>query len=125
MMGTALENSGFRVLTANSGLDALDLYRSAKTPIDLLVTDYSMPGMTGFELAQECCRLDDELGVLYVSGSSPGNDLQSALDAEKRAFLAKPFRQSELVRSAKALLDVGPAAASSDPSYSEQYSMEG
>ena len=69
--------------------------------------------MTGLQLARECCSLNDALGVLFISGSSPGDDLRADLDRERRAFLAKPFRQSELLRSAKAVLAMEPMVASS------------
>ena len=111
LMCKTFESGGFRVLWANNGTDALTLCRGAEPPVDLLVTDYRMPGMTGLELARECCRLNRELSVLYVSGSSPGDDLREDLAVENRAFLAKPYRQSDLLRSAKALLGTEPAGA--------------
>jgi two-component system cell cycle response regulator CpdR len=113
LMSKTLENAGFHVLWANNGADALTLFRAAEPPVDLLVTDYRMPGMTGLELASECCSLNPDLGVLYVSGSSPGDDLQEDLAIPKRDFLPKPFRQSDLLRSAKAVLAMEPEAAPS------------
>jgi CheY-like chemotaxis protein len=113
LMCKTFENAGFRVLWANNGADALTLCRGAEPPVDLLVTDYRMPDMTGLQLAGECCSLNDELSVLYISGSSPGDDLRADLVEGKRAFLAKPFRQSDLLRDAKALLAVEPVAAPS------------
>jgi len=113
VLSKTLENAGFRVLAATSGTCALALCREAQPAVDLLVTDYRMPGMTGLELARECCRFNRELSVLYVSGSAPGDELRAELAAERRAFLAKPFRQSDLLRSAKAVLAGAPAAAPS------------
>jgi CheY-like chemotaxis protein len=113
LMCKTLESAGFRVLWANNGADALTLCRGAEPPVDLLVTDYRMPGMTGLELAGECCSLNGELGVLYISGSSPGDDLRSDLAEGRRGFLAKPFRQSDLLRSAKAVLDMEPVGVPS------------
>ena len=110
LMCKTLERDGFRVLWANNGKDALTLCRGAEPPVDLLVTDYRMPGMTGLELARACCLLNRELRVLYISGSSPGEDLRAALDEERRGFLAKPFRQSDFLRSARTVLDMEPAA---------------
>lgn len=73
LMCKTLEGSGFRVLAANNGADALTLCHRAEPPVDLLVTDYRMPDMTGLELARKCCGFDGELSVLYISGSSPGD----------------------------------------------------
>lgn len=122
LMCKTLESDGFRVLTANNGEDALTLCRRAETPVDLLVTDYRMPGMTGLELARECCSLNDELRVLYISGSSPGDDLRDDLEAGGRAFLAKPFRQADFLRYAKAALAMEPRAA--QPREVQQSRME-
>lgn len=108
-----LERAGFRVLEASNGCDAFSLFHGAEPPVDLLVTDYRMPGITGLELARDCCSVDGELGVLYVSGSSPGDDLRADLAVERRGFLAKPFRQADLLRSAKAVLGMAPVAAPS------------
>jgi CheY-like chemotaxis protein len=111
LMRKTLENGGFRVLWANNGRDALTLCHGAEPPVDLLVTDYRMPGMTGVEVARECSRLNSELSVLYISGSSLGDDLRADLAVGNRAFLAKPFRQSDLLRSVKTLLDTEPVSA--------------
>lgn len=113
LMRRTLESAGFRVLAANNGADALTLCRAAEPPVDLLVTDYRMPGMTGFELACECCSLNCKLSVLYVSGSMPGDDLLADLAMERRSFLAKPFRQADLLRCAEAVLNMEPVAAPS------------
>jgi CheY-like chemotaxis protein len=120
LMCKTLESGGFRVLSANNGRDALTLCRGAEPPVDLLVADYKMPGMTGLELARKCCGLNDELSVLYISGSWPGDDLREDLAMGNRTFLAKPFRQSDLLRSAKALLATEPVAAQSRQSYGTQ-----
>jgi len=127
LMCKTFENGGFRVLAASNGEDALSLFRGAEPQVDLLVTDYRMPGMTGLELARECCNLNEALSVLFISGSSPGDDLQENLRLERRAFVAKPFRHSDLLRCAKTLLDMQPEAASSREnrgSRVEQLSME-
>jgi CheY-like chemotaxis protein len=111
LMCKTLENGGFRVLAANSGADALTVFRDAAPPVDLLITDYRMPGMTGLELARECCSLNEELSVLYISGSGPGDDLRAELDVGRRRFLAKPFRQSDLLRGVKAIFALEPTRA--------------
>jgi CheY-like chemotaxis protein len=126
-MCKTFQSAGFRVLWANNGADALALCRDAEPPVDLLVTDYTMPGMTGLELASECCSLNDELAVLYISGSWPGDDLRADLTAKRSAFLAKPFRQAELLRGARAVLATESAAASPRVNRAaafERFSME-
>jgi CheY-like chemotaxis protein len=101
---TLLKRGGYEVLAASNGPDGLASFRQSIPPIDLLVTDYNMPQMSGLELARECLRLRRELSVLYVSGSHPDEELKADLQARKRGFLAKPFRGSELLREARELL---------------------
>jgi CheY-like chemotaxis protein len=101
-----LESAGYEVLEASSGPEALDVYRQSDPPIELLVTDYNMPQMSGLELARECSRICSELGVLYVSGSSPDEELLADLQARRRSFLAKPFDGDDVLREARGLLPV-------------------
>jgi CheY-like chemotaxis protein len=110
LMRKTLERGGFRVLSANNSADAVNLCRETEPPIDLLVTDYRMPEMTGVDLAYACCAFNGGLRVLYVSGSMPGDDLRADLATGKRGFLAKPFRQADLLRSAQAVLALEPLA---------------
>jgi CheY-like chemotaxis protein len=101
-----LESNGYEVLAASNGPDGLTIFRQSARPIELLVTDYNMPQMSGLELARECLLLHRELRVLYVSGSRPDAELQADLQAPNRGFLAKPFRGNDLLRKARALLPV-------------------
>jgi len=103
-----LESAGYEVLSASNGLDGLTIFRQSVRPVDLLVTDYNMPQMSGLELARECSRLFPGLRVLYVSGSGADEELEADLQASKRAFLAKPFRGDDLLRKARALLQEAP-----------------
>jgi CheY-like chemotaxis protein len=99
-----LESDGYEVLAASNGPDGLTIFRQSIRPIELLVTDYNMPQMSGLELARECSRLFCDLSVLYVSGSRPDEELQADLQARNRGFLAKPFRGDDLLRKARELL---------------------
>jgi CheY-like chemotaxis protein len=101
---TLLEDAGHEVLTASNGPDGLCIFRKSVRPIELLVTDYNMPHMSGLELALECSCLYRELRVLYVSGSCPEEELQADLQKPKRGFLAKPFRGNDLLRKVRELL---------------------
>ena len=62
-----LEDLGHTVIKATSGPDALSVLQNGK-PIDLLITDYAMPGMTGLQLAEEARRLRPELPILLATG---------------------------------------------------------
>jgi two-component system, OmpR family, response regulator len=111
LISRMIESGGYQVVSADNGADALTICRNADPPIDLLVTDYKMPGMTGLDLARECSRANGELSVLYVSGSPASEELRADLAARRRGFLAKPFRKTELLGRVKSLLEVEPDAA--------------
>jgi signal transduction histidine kinase/CheY-like chemotaxis protein len=92
-VGTAdmLADLGYEVVQASSGAEALRMLRSG-VDVDLLVTDFLMPGMNGVALIEHALALTEGLKVLLVTGYStiaegPGADYPR---------LAKPFRQAEL-----------------------------
>lgn len=66
-----LGRSGYVVIVAEDGSEALQLYRSATRPIDAVILDYQMPGMTGLELAISLKDLNPELPIMMVAGSGP------------------------------------------------------
>ncbi len=70
-----LESAGFKVLTARNGKDALEVFRS--TPVDAVVLDYFMPGMTGLSVAREMKDLRPEVPLIVLSGfaSLPGETI--------------------------------------------------
>ncbi|WP_376989490.1 PAS domain S-box protein [Bosea sp. R86505] len=94
-MGTAamLEDLGHSVIEASSGEEALS--RLAEHPeIDIVITDQSMPGMTGLQLADEVRRRRPELPVVLATGYA---DLPNGQTTDLPR-LAKPFRQEELAK---------------------------
>lgn len=94
-----IEDLGYSVFEANSGSGALDILRSG-APVDLIVTDYAMPGMTGVELAGAARELRPDLPVLLATGYA---ELPSGATTDLPR-LAKPFRQDQLATEiAKAL----------------------
>jgi two-component system, cell cycle response regulator CpdR len=106
MMRSALmigHGDGYEVLAANCGTDGLAMCRQSIFPVQLLVTDFNMPDMSGLELARGCTRINRDLSVLYVSGSEPNEELREELKGRKRGFLGKPFRGSDLLRKTKEL----------------------
>lgn len=106
-----LESGGYDVLSASNGPEALAIFRRASPPVDLLITDYNMPGMNGVELGHECSAVNAVLPVLYISGNFPEPALRTEMEQRKCGFLAKPFRKEELLRTCKEVLLMGPEPA--------------
>ena len=86
-----LEDLGHRVIGASSGLHALDIIRSDQ-PIDLMMTDHVMPGMTGLELAAASRQLRPTLPILLATGYAELPE-GAQLDLPR---LAKPYHQDQL-----------------------------
>jgi PAS domain S-box-containing protein len=101
----ALESSGYRVISAASGEEALAIARREGTLIDLVVTDVVMPGMTGREVVDELRRSLPRIPALFVSGYTQDAIVQRGVLDSGMAFLPKPFTPSTLVARVRALLD--------------------
>lgn len=87
---TMLETLGYRVLSASSPSQALELV-AQHAPVDLLLTDVVMPEMNGAQLAQQLRELRPELRVLYMSGYTADIIAQYGVLHQDIHFLQKPF----------------------------------
>lgn len=93
---TSLEVSGYKVLEARDGLEALEISNTHEGLIDLLLTDVVMPGMGGPELARTLGRRRPEAHVLFMSGyTGRGIGSQGPLEPGSD-FLSKPFTREVL-----------------------------
>lgn len=96
-----LRGEGFEVVTASDGQEALEIL--AQQPIDLIITDYKMPRMDGFEL---CARLrkDPRLSAIPVLMTSATYGIDKMLPREVRAFIPKPIVFPSLLAMVHAVL---------------------
>ena len=104
---TLLESDGYEVLAARNGPEGPSIFHRSLHRVDLLVTDCDMPGMSGLELSRACARRDRNVGVLYMSGSAPDEELKGDLTTARRAFLLKPFHGDDLLHKVKKLFVPG------------------
>jgi CheY-like chemotaxis protein len=100
-MSTAdmLSDLGYAVIEANSAEEAVQVLKGNQ-PIDIVITDHLMPGMTRTDLARHVQLVRPELPILLVSGYAE----VAGVDAE-RPRLTKPFRKDELASTLLTLLD--------------------
>src|SRR4029077_3443336 len=97
-----LQSRGYPVLSANSGMDALEICRTHDAPIDILMTDVIMPGIQGPELVKAALGMRPQMRVIYLSGYTD-RGMELATPDSKAVFLRKPYSLADLgqqIRSA-------------------------
>ncbi len=100
-----LRERGYHVVEAGDGPAALALCADFSAPIDLLLTDVIMPGMTGRELAAALTRSRASLKVLYTSGYAADVISKQGVLDQGVAYLPKPFTAEELAGKVREVLD--------------------
>ena len=114
----ALERHGYTVLTAHSGLAAIDMFRRHAGSIDVAVLDLSMPGMSGEEALPELRKIRPDVKVLVSSGYSEGETMAMFRGQKVSGFVQKPYTVARLVEKVKGAMGSGlhaaPAANGSD-----------
>jgi two-component system cell cycle sensor histidine kinase/response regulator CckA len=106
-----LKDSGYTVLEAENGKEALEIAHNSGGPIDLLLTDVVMPEMGGEQLAEQSLRVRPVMKVLYMSGYPNVGIVQSGILAAGVALLEKPFTRKILTRRVRQVLDEKPEAS--------------
>jgi signal transduction histidine kinase/ActR/RegA family two-component response regulator len=101
----ALQTSGYTVLEACRGEEAIRLCQQSEKPIHLLLTDVIMPQMSGPELATRINDLCPALKVLFVSGYTDHAIVRHGMLNRDTSFLQKPFSPAELARKVRQVLD--------------------
>ena len=93
-MRQLLEAGAYRVLCANDGGQALEKMQGSTGPIELLITDLTLPDMTGADVAAWGIQIHPEMKVLFISGAGS----RGALVPDGSVLLQKPFPGKELLR---------------------------
>ena len=98
LMRRILEKRDYRVLVAENGASAVDVARAQTEGIDLLITDIVMPGVDGFEVADQLTDIHPTLRVLFLTGYAADSEyVNDRLESDQSAMLLKPFTQAALL----------------------------
>jgi CheY-like chemotaxis protein len=92
----ALQKLGYDVVSRTSPLEALELFKARPNHIDLVITDQTMPGMTGDLLARELMRIRPNLPVIICTGYSQTINQQRANQIGIKGFVMKPILLNEI-----------------------------
>jgi len=113
-VASSLKRAGYEVLTACDGIEGSVMLARNLERIDLLLTDISMPGMDGAELAMFARKLRGDLKVVFASGSISLMEQDPAVLVPGAVILNKPFTMQEL--QVTALRMIGPPCSVQNPS---------
>ena len=105
-----LEVSGYNVLEAASGSEAMEICKDHNGTVHLLLTDVVMPQMSGPQLSEEVMKMWPDISILYMSGYTDNVIMHHGVLKKGVPFLQKPFSPDALVLKVREILDTpGPA----------------
>ena len=100
-----LEQTGYDVVTAQSGFEALELFRKHIGRFDLILLDLSMPIMDGEETFNQLCAIDPLVVVLLNTGFIEKHRLDRMMAAGLAGFLRRPYRPDEIIEQIRSVLE--------------------
>ncbi|HPQ68144.1 MAG TPA: response regulator [bacterium] len=105
LAGVFLEKHGYRVLTAENGIEAIEKCENYDGDIHLLLTDVVMPNMNGKELFTYLSRRRPDIKVVYSSGYTDDAIVHHGILEAGTFFLSKPFKMDEMLHKVRKALD--------------------
>ncbi len=105
MTARTLERLGYDVEAAGSGVDAWSRFTKDPYAFDLVLTDQTMPDLTGIELAKKVLGLRKEMPIILFTGYSESVSPETALQAGITEFLMKPLIKREMAEIIRRVLD--------------------
>ena len=101
----ALENLGYKVTALNNAAEALKVFGRDPGQFDILITDYTMPNMTGLQLAVELKKMRQDLAVIIASGYNDTINEENMSSFNINEYVMKPFTGRDLGRAIRKSLD--------------------
>jgi DNA-binding response OmpR family regulator len=99
-----LQKRGYKVTVASDSHEAWDLFSASPDGFDLVLTDQTMPGLSGVQLAAKMLTLREELPIILCTGYSDVVDESNIGQYGIQGYMAKPLDTKELLRSVEELL---------------------
>jgi PAS domain S-box-containing protein len=102
---------GYDVTTSTGSVEALDLFRANPHAFDLMITDYTMPHMTGVELTEEILNIRPDIPIILFTGYSDMISVEKLGETGVRAFIMKPISRRDIAEEIRRVLDSEPDAS--------------
>ena len=99
------EQEGYEVLLAGDGPTALKLFEDTSAPVDLIILDLMLPGMSGYEICTAIRVVNKTVPILVLSARTLSEDRMHAFDCGTDQYITKPFVLPELLNRVRNLLE--------------------
>ena len=100
-----LEGLGYHVTARTSSIEALEAFMANPGKFDLVITDMTMPNMTGVQLSQKLLEIRQDIAIIICTGFSEKIDGEKAKAVGIRGYVMKPVVKSELAKKIRRVLD--------------------
>ncbi|MEJ2543517.1 MAG: response regulator [Calditrichaceae bacterium] len=101
----ALQNSGYKVLEAKDGIEALKVLKNKSKEIDLIISDVVMPDMGGQELSEEVNKQYPDMKIIMMSGYTDSQIIRTGAESQSVNFIYKPFSIKTISKKVREILD--------------------
>jgi two-component system OmpR family response regulator len=108
------EQEGYDALVAGDGIRALEFMRNEAVPVDLVVLDLMLPGMSGYEICKEIRTTNQQVPILVLSARQHSQDKAHAFDCGADQYVTKPFELHEVLSRVRNLLKRRPSEAAQE-----------
>jgi two-component system OmpR family response regulator len=99
------EQEGYEVLLAGDGPSGLKLFQESRPPVDLVILDLMLPGMSGYETCTAIRSIDKLVPVVVISARTLMEDKMHAFDCGTDQYITKPFALPELLNRVRNLME--------------------
>lgn len=99
-----LQTTGYKVVSFNDPIAAFHYFESSPDDVDLLITDQTMPGMSGMEMSEKFLALRSDFPIVLCTGYSETASEDSVKSLGISAFMFKPYKSSELLDAVENLI---------------------